>query len=195
MVTVDARKAITEITKEFGFVSNDTRNLAVARAINHTISKAKTQLTREIRSVYDIPLKYINEQISIKKADRLTLTGAIKAKGRPLPLISFRARAVKSGVSVITPKGRKIVPGVFISLMPNGRKGVFVRGKYQSGNIIRRKHRIKATGNDLPIMELKGISIPKAVANKRIVHNLAKSIEQMFPARLKHELTFATTPR
>jgi hypothetical protein len=195
MVRVDARKAITEITKQFGFVSNDTRNVAVARAINHTIAKSKTQLTREIRRIYDIPLKYINEQITVKKADRLTLTGVIRAKGRPLPLIAFRARQTKGGVSVITPKGRKIIPGVFIQNMPTGRAGIFVRGRYQAGNILRRKHRVKPTGNDLPIMELKGVSIPKTLQNKKISETLAKSIEEMFPQRLAHELTYATTFR
>jgi hypothetical protein len=194
MVTVNVKDAVSRITAELGPISNDNRNLAVARAINWTIARSKTQLTREIRKVYDIPLKYINEQISVKKADRLTLTGMIKAKGRPLPLIAFRARQTAKGVSVITPKGRKLIPGVFMSIMPTGKKGVFVRGKYQSGNISRRKHRVKPTGNDLPIMELKGVSIPKTLANKKIVENMTKSMEMLFPQRLAHELEYVSRP-
>lgn len=192
MVTVNVKDAVAKITAEFGPMSKDNRNLAVARAINWTIARSKTQLTREIRKVYDIPLKYINEQISLKKADRLTLTGMIKAKGRPLPLIAFRARQTQKGVSVITPKGRKLIPGVFMSIMPTGKKGVFVRGNYKSGDIARRKKRINPKGNDLPIMELKGVSIPKTLANKKIVENMTKSMEMLFPQRLNHELQYVS---
>lgn len=192
MITVDVREAISKLNAEFGYLSNDRRNLAVARAINHTIAKTKTQVIRQIKSIYDIPNKYINEQLSIKKADRLTLTAMIKAKGRPLPLIAFRARQVGSGVSITTPKGRKIIPGVFISTMPGGRRGVFVRGKYASGQILRRKKRIVKSGPDLPIRPLYGVSIPKAVANKIIIKNIATSMREMFPARLRHELEYVS---
>lgn len=194
MINIDTREAISKLNAEFGYLSNDKRSLAVARAINHTIAKSKTLIVQRIKAIYNIPNKYINQDLSIHKADRLTLRGMVNAKGRPLPLISFRARQVRTGVSVITPTGRKIVPGVFIAVMPNGHVGVYVRGKYGSGRLIRRKGRIRTKGPDLPITELKGVSIPKAMANKVIISNLARSISDMFPDRLKHELERIANP-
>src|SRR6185369_11233997 len=103
MVDIDVRDAIKKLNSEFGYLSNDKRSLAIARAINHTIGKSKTLIVNRIKAIYDIPNKYINQDLSIRKADRLTLRGMVNAKGRPLPLISFRARQVGRGVSVITP--------------------------------------------------------------------------------------------
>lgn len=194
MVDIDVRDAIKTLNAQFGYLSNDKRNLAIARAINHTIGKSQTLIINRIKAIYDIPNKYIKQDLSIVKADRLTLRGLVKAKGRPLPLISFRARQVGRGVSVITPTGRKIIPGVFIASMPNGHTGVYVRGKYASGQIARRRARIRKSGPDLPITELKGISIPKAMANKIIIQNLSKSIADMFPPRLEHELQRIAMP-
>lgn len=194
MIRVDVRDAISKLNSEFGYLSNDKRNLAVARAINHTMAKVKTRIVREIKSVYDIPNKYLNDALSLRKADRLTLTGMVKAKGRPLPLIALRARQVGSGVSVLGLHGRKIIPGVFIALMPGGKRGVFVRGKYSSGRIARRKHRVRQSGNDLPIGELKGVSVPRAMKNKNILRNVSASIQTMFPERLRHELQHISKP-
>lgn len=194
MVEIDVRSAISSMNNAYGHVSKDKRNLAVARAINHTVAKVKTQVSREIRGIYDINAKYVSNALSVKKADRLTLTGMVKAKGRPIPLIAFKARQTATGVSVIGIKGRKIIPGVFISSMPNGHKGVFVRGKYSSGKIARRKKRVRPTGPDLPVTELKGVSLPKAMANKVILKNLSQGINTMFPQRLSHELQRVALP-
>lgn len=193
MVEIDVRDAISKLNGTYGYLSNQKRNLAVARAINHTIAKAKTQVSREIRSIYDINAKYVSQALTITKADSLTLTGMVKAKGRPIPLIAFKARQTATGVSVIGLKGRKIIPGVFISTMPNGHKGVYIRGKYSSGKLSRRKKRINPKGPDLPITELKGVSLPKAMANKIILTNLGKAINTMFPQRLAHELQRVST--
>lgn len=194
MVRVDVRDAISALNKEFGALGKDKRNLAVARAINHTIAKANTQVSREITTKYNIPAKYVKKALSVYKADRLTLTGIIKAKGKPLPLIAFRANQRKDGVSVITPDGRKLIPGVFIATMKSGHKGVFVRGKYSGGNIARRKHRTRQRGNDLGITEMVGVSIPKALSNKIIIKNLSRSINELFPDRLRHEMERLSLP-
>jgi hypothetical protein len=202
MVNVDVREAISKLEKEYGHLGNDKRKLAIARAINHVIAKGKTQVSREIRQTYkNILAKYVNQAIDIKKADRLTLSGRIKASGKPLPLIGFKAQTYgsishnrskfaksNSGVSVQSLKGRKNIPGVFILTMPNGHKGVFVRGKYSGGQITRRKQRVKKSGNDLGITEMVGISLPKAMANKTIIQHVAQSFTTMFPQRFEHEL-------
>lgn len=195
MIQVDAREAIRKLNDQYGYISNDKRKLAVARAINHTMAKAKTQVSREIRNIYTVDARTLNKALSQIKADRLTLTGMIKAKGKPLPLAVFRARQNKKGVSIEIKKGRrKLFPGVFLATMKSGHTDVMVRGKYSQGKIARRHKRIRPTGNDLPITAMAGVSIPSQLSNKIIIQSLNKSINEMFPQRLSHELKRVDMP-
>lgn len=195
MINVDARDAIKKLNSQFGHVSNDKRKLAIARAINHTMAKIKTQSSREIRNIYALDAKTVNEALKHVKADRLTLTGKVIAKGRPIPLAKFRARQTKKGVTLEIKKGRrKFLPGVFIVSLKSGHTGVMFRGKYSGRNMQRRKNRIKPTGPDLPISEMKGVSVPKSLANDIVIKSLTKGINEMFPQRLTHEIKRIAMP-
>lgn len=195
MINVDVREAISKLNHEFGFVSNNDRKLAIARAINHTIAKVKTQVSREIRNIYALDAKTVNQALSQLKADRLTLTGKVISRGKPISLAKFKARQTQKGVTIEVLRGkRKLLPGIFLGNMPSGHIGVMVRGKYANGKIARRHKRIRPTGNDLPITELVGISLPKAMSNNIILKNINKSINEMFPARFEHELKRVAQP-
>lgn len=195
MIKVDVRDAVNKLNQQFGYVSNNGRKLAIARAINHTLAKSKTQISREIRNIYTLDAKTVNAALSQVKADRLTLTGKVKAKGRPIPLAKFSARQTQKGVSVSILRGRrKIIPGVFLQYMPSSHRGVFVRGKYSQGKIVRRHQRVRPTGSDLPVTQLKGISLPKTLTNKTILTSVAKGINTMFPQRIEHEIKRIAIP-
>lgn len=195
MITVDVRDALGKLEGNLGYAKNDARKLAIARAINHTIAKAKTLTSREIRNLYAVDAKTLNQALSQIKADRLTLTGKILARGKPISLAKFRARQTAKGVSIEILRGkRKFIPGVFLVNLKSGHRGVMVRGKYAQGKIARRKVRINKSGNDLPITELVGVSIPKQLANKIILRSVEKGINEMFPQRLSHELKRVSIP-
>lgn len=170
-------------------MSSDRRRLAVARAINHTMAKVKTMSSRQIREVYALDAKTVNSALSQVKADRLTLTGKVVGKGKPIPLYKFKARQTAKGVTVEVKRGkRKIIPGVFLVSLNNGHTGVMFRGKYAGRNMQRRKNRIKPTGPDLPITEMRGVSIPKSLTNDVVTKSLMRGINDMFPKRLEHEI-------
>lgn len=195
MIQVDVRDAIAKLNTNYGYVSNNARKLAIARAINHTIAKAKTLTSREIRNIYAVDASTLGKALSQVKADRLTLTGKIIARGRPISLAKFRARQTAKGVTVEVLRGRrKLIPGVFLRSLPSGHTGVMVRGKYSQGKLARRKQRIRRTGNDLPITEIVGVSIPKQMANKIILQSISKSINTMFPERIDHEIKRVSIP-
>jgi hypothetical protein len=196
MIRVDARDAIAKLQRELGGPTNkDKRNLAVARAINHTIAKSKTQLNRSIRQKYAVNAAAVNRALSLVKADRLTLTGKVVARGKPISLGAFSPRQTKRGTTVEVERGkRKLLPGLFIAVLGTGYKGVMVRGKYAKGVISRRKHRINKSGNDLPITALPGISIPVTLKNNDVLKAITKQMGQDFEQRLKHEFTRATMP-
>lgn len=195
MIQVDVRDAVNKLNHELGYVSQDKKKLAIARAINHTIAKGKTEISRRIRDIYAIDAKTVGQALTQIKADRLTLTGKAVMKGKPLPLHKFRARQTAKGVSLEIKKGkRKLIPGVFLAGMKSGHKGVMFRGHYSGGKMNRRKQRVSKTGNDLPITQMVGVSLPSAMSNKIIIHALNRSMSEMFPKRFEHEIKRVALP-
>lgn len=195
MINVDAREAIRKLNDQFGYVSNDKRRLAIARAINHTMAKIKTMSSREIRQVYELDAKTVNQALTLVKSDRLTLTGKVIGRGKPIPLAKFKVRQLKKGVKVRIKKGQdKFIPGVFITTLNSGHAGVMFRGKYSGRLMQRRKNRIRPTGPDLPISEMRGVSIPKSLANNAVTKSLMRGINDMFPQRLAHEIKRIAMP-
>lgn len=195
MIKVDVRDAIGKLDANLGYAKKDARNLAIARAINHTIAKAKTLTSREIRNLYSVDASTLGKALTQVKADRLTLTGKIIARGRPISLARYKARQTRQGVTVEVLRGkRKLIPGVFLANLKSGYKGVMVRGKHAQGKIVRRKHRVIKSGNDLPITSLAGVSIPKQLANKIILRSIEKGINETFPQRLSHEIKRVSMP-
>lgn len=192
-VHVDVSKAIAELRKQFydpvNPNSNAKFNLAIARAINHTLAKAKTAASRDIRSEYNVKAKELKSALAINKASRKWHEGMLIATGRPLPLIAFGARQTRKGVTVNVMGQRKLVRGAFIATMQSGHRGAFARGKYSGYQFEFRNKRIKKQGNDLAINELTTTSVPKMMQNNAVLTALQKGLEQDFPARLEHEMS------
>lgn len=191
MIEINTKRATDRIKKEFDSLTGDELNKGVGRAINHTIRKARTQSSRAIRQVYAVKHKYIKKALSIRKASRFKQTGKLIASGQPIPLIAFSARQTQKGVSVAIKKGqRKTIRSSFKATMPSGHTGVFARGKYRGGEFQFRKKRIVKTGPDLPITELKTLSIPKQFQQKRVAISVRDKVNEDYPDRLIHELRY-----
>lgn len=192
-IHVDVSKAINDLKAQFydpvNPNSNAKFNLAIARAINHTLAKAKTAASRDIRSEYNVKAKELKSALAINKAKRTWLEGMLIATGKPLPLIAFGARQTRRGVTVDVMGKRERLPSAFIGTMASGHRGVFARGKYQGYKFQWREKRIKKQGNDLAINELTTTSVPKMMQNNAVLTALQKGLEQDFPARLEHEVS------
>lgn len=204
MIEINVEQAVKTMRREFRDLTNDEFSTGVSRAINHTLAKTKTASSKEIRALYAIPAKHVSQALTVRKANRVQMTGFVIAQGRPIPLKVFKPRRAKEGVSVLIKKGsRQIVRGAFIASMGSGHEGVFARGKYGSGGSFNyRRKRIRPAGgyalkngryqpinNDLSISELNTVSVPKAFANNVVLNNLKRHIEEEFPKRMMHELS------
>ena len=203
MVKVSVEEAVQAIRKEFKDLTNDEFKLGVARAINHTLAKVRTASSKEIRQVYNISAKDVRTALSITKASRSNQYGFVIAKGKPIPLKSFKPRQTSQGVSISIKKGnRNLIRSAFLATMKSGHQGVFARGQYGSGTFAFRRKRLKTAGgyslkgnkyqpnnNDLNITEMTTVSVPKSFMNSAVLNNLATKIEQEFPSRMMHELT------
>lgn len=203
MISVSVEQAVKDIRREFKDLTNAEFDIGVSRAINHTLSKARTSAGREIRSVYNIAAKDVNKAFTMKRANKTQLYALLIASGKPLPLRSFKPRQTKEGVSVLIKKGsRQLIKSAFLTTMASGYTGVFARGTYKQGGYNFRHQRITEAGgykrvgnryqpinNDTPINTLTTTSVPLMFSQNTVLNALSKSIEQDFPARMLHELS------
>ena len=189
--------------REFKDLTNQEFNIGVARAINHTLGKAKTASNREIRTMYNVSAKDVNAAMRIKRANRAEMYGLLIAQGKPIPLKKFKPIQTDEGVSVMVKKGqRQTIKSAFLSTMGSGHTGVFARGSYKQGGYVFRHHRITPAGgykqvgnryqpinNDTPINTLTTTSVPLMLSQNIVIKALANKIEQDFPTRMIHELS------
>lgn len=212
--TNDALRALKQLKRN---LSKSEINKAVARAINRSLAKVRTQARREVRQVYNIASKD-TKGINYNRANVRTLTGELYAETKPIPLDAFAPkqetgqrsirvtkrgeqrvrefRRVKknptAGVSIEVLRGqREIVPYAF--MIPGAKARVFARGSYKQGTskgFVQRHQRVNSKGSDTPIKPLITVSVFATVINKKVIKHLEEQARQFYPQRLVHELKF-----
>jgi len=123
-------EAIRNVEAIFKNVKNGAKKV-IARAVNKTGAKAKTETSVEIRKVVNLKAKRVGEALKLKRATFRNLTAVLTISGKPIPLIEFGARKTKrNGVSI---RVRKLKPiekhrTSFIATRRSGSgEGVFIR--------------------------------------------------------------------
>lgn len=119
----------------------------MSRSINKTAKSARVEIARRIAAVIAIKQTAVKKGIVMHKATYRMWRATLDIGRKRIPLIHFKARQLKKGVSYQIEKGkRKKVPEMFIQTMPtSGHRGVF------------RRHTPKV--KRLPIIELLGPSV------------------------------------
>lgn len=118
-ITVD-EAALAEAVSLFEFVGGSMKD-AIRIAINKTAPKVKTLASRAIRDQVRLTASYVRERLTIQKASRANLSGAIGTPSRGLLLSRFSTDANIAGdrTSWIRPP---LVPagGIKIKVKPSG---------------------------------------------------------------------------
>lgn len=208
MILVETKKATNELKAAFRSLSSDNVAVATSRAINHTLAKARTAVSKEIRSVYRIAAGDVKDATRLKNATTVTLTGQILASASPLSLSKFNPvqnkgliqtrnvggkkggfastklkRAAASGVTIEVIKGQKeTLPSAFLKFSGSGKGTVMARGEYSGKNFDWGKAR-------LPISKLNTKSIYWASQNDKVQEPVSVQVSSDYQARLIHELT------
>jgi len=156
---------------------------ASVRALNKAAKSGKTLLGRKIAKDMGVNVGDISRAISVRRATPTSFCVILGASLKRIPLIKFKAKATKRGVSYRAGSKRKKLAGAFIATTPGGHTGVFMRKPGAS--------RRSPEGAELPIGERFGPSIGH-VFLKYSGEAVARAQEQ-FPKDLAHELRFAFT--
>jgi hypothetical protein len=161
--------------------------LVLSRALNRAGISGRAAMTKAISQDTGLQSRFVARDIKLDKASRSHPVVVVTVEGRRLPLIAFGARGPEPsrgrgrGVSYRLPSGRSRVPDAFIATVGiGGHKGVFKR-------IGASRHKsVGAWSKNLPIVELRGPSIPhvfekkfpifRAAAEESLLKNLASEI-------------------
>ena len=117
--------------------------LVVMRSINRVLTGVRTDFVNSVRREYNVKAAAARGNITIHKASKNNISGAVESTGRPIPLVNFAPRPSnvqprrKKAITVEVIRGeRKPLENAFIALMPKKsadqkkqHKGIFRRHK------------------------------------------------------------------
>ena len=221
MIYISAREAILQLESYKSQLSEKQFATAISRAINESILQGRTEARSAVKSIYNIPQRYLNG-INVTKATSVSLSAKLYASAQPIPMDAFapkfetstqslsiskrgqqKQRVFKKaksnpgmGVSIEVIKGkREIIPFAF--LIPGAKPRVFARGEYKSGNgaygFIQRHQRINSSGSDTPIKPLLSVTVHAAVINKTSLDKIQERVNNIFPVALERNLSYLAT--
>ncbi len=195
MIQVGLKTNAGSVALEFSTSARDMRDKATSAALNEMAEQVKVAAARGIRDAgYKVRVRTIKQGLSISRAAPSKLRAAVIARGRPIPLVEFSARQTSRGVSVSVLHGRKTIAGAFIAVMPNGHRGVFVRG--EGARHKKMTTRGKPSWHALEIRELFGPSVPDGMANTQVQEALQAFVAEKFPVLLaRHHKWLASRGR
>lgn len=163
--------------------------LAVARALNKSIVTVRSQAVKEIAKDVGLTQKDVRAVMGTKLATRSDLVASVTVTGARIPLIKFKARETKAGVTYKLPGGRGLAPGAFKATMRSGHEGVFKRKEGST----RRGPAPNYSG--LPIVELHGPSLPRVFSKAAIAKAMRRVAQSVMPKNLAHEVSFLLSKR
>ena len=154
--------------------------VAIARALNHTGDKVKTQMIRALVPQTGLKRKVIVKALKRSGASAGALVYAIKSRGGDISLKFFGARETRKGVTAAPWGKRKLYPAAFIKggRFPN-RVALGMGGQVF----------VRAGKSRMPIQKLKsGVFIPAEMVKGATKEAFERTVASELPKRIEHEL-------
>lgn len=186
MIIVDTKQAIKGLKRLKSDLTEKQQKKAVALAFNDAIVYGRRQLADTVRQSYTVKLSGVNKATRIQRATLNRQFAQMTVKGKPLPLERFNVRQIKRGLSTQVVKGkRNIVRSAFFQKVK--RKRAFARGGYKGKGFKFRNKRVTKIGNDLPINNLLGPSLPGMIGSKAT--DVEKTLAEKIVSKSQVKLT------
>ena len=130
MLKVEAQ-GVNEIVADLNGLNAKSLRAAVS-AMNKAIVTGRTAMQRAIASDTKLPATQIRDAMPLQRANWEQARAAFGAPLKRIPLIYFRARQTRRGVTYDAGTGRSVIPHAFLARMASGHPGVFTRleGRY-----------------------------------------------------------------
>ena len=101
----------------------------ISRGINRTATMSRTEIVNQISANLSLKKKVIRDRLRLEKATYQKWQARITVRTKRIPLMEFKARQNKKGVSYLIEKGqgRKRIDSAFEATMASGHRGIFKR--------------------------------------------------------------------
>lgn len=159
--------------------------MALARAINHTGNKAKTQMVRALTAQTGLKRKVIARALVVSPASAGALTYTIRSRGGNVALKYFGARETAKGVSAAPWNARSVYAHTF---MKAGWWPHRVAKGNWNGQVFERAGSSTNSGIDRFVKVKSGLYIPEEMVKGATAAAFSRTAETDLPDRLAHEL-------
>lgn len=155
--------------------------IAIARALNHTGAKVRTQMIRALVPQTGLKRKTIVKALVRKGASASGLVYVIKSKGGNISLKYFAARETRAGVTAAPWGQRKLYPAAFLKGGRFPKRVALALGG----------HAFARTGTPrTPIKKVKsGLFIPTEMVIGATKDAFERTVASELPKRINHELS------
>jgi len=182
-ITVEKKGEIEDVMKMFEkHLSQKVILSKTAAAINQTMQRAIPKINKAIKAEYNITPKYLKRVAMVKpKAYANFLNAGIYLAYSRLPIVAFKPKQTKTGVSVSIKKGQsKLLRSAFMVTVVGVKKtgevkehqGVFSRGTYN------KKDGFRSGKARLPIVERTTASVYSMGLGKKIAPQVIDFIDR-----------------
>ena len=127
MIAVDIRNDATDVRRVLaGYQRGADRVLL--RTLNRVIPSVRARAARDVAAELGISQSVARRALNIRNATLGRLTADLGADTKRIPLIAFKARQTRAGVTYqIGKAGRKLLPRAFINVGPKAGRAVLKR--------------------------------------------------------------------
>jgi hypothetical protein len=172
--TFNITQDLTDMTRHLRGIEREVIPKASVRTINDVGNKARTQARKNLAKTMGVKQKRIKTALKTIRAKPARPVYEFQGTGKPIALIHFKGKALKSGV-VASPFGKKKkYKAAFITPVPGGHKGIY-----------KRKGRAR-----LPIKEYWGPSVPVGMATDAVGKAWGDSIKVTFAPIMTRNIAF-----
>jgi len=185
VIELNVKDAVKQISRDLDKLGESVRDKAVVMAMNKTIAKGRTEMTRAITAEYRIKATDVRARLKLIRAQRGRLSAELNpfasGRGRSLNLIHF----LESKVTVAQMRKRR-KDGTQKDLRFNIKKSG--GAKTIRGAFIGNKGRtiFQRTGDArLPIKAVSTVGVPQMFNTKRIQKRVIERIEREFPVEFE----------
>lgn len=167
-----------EALKKAQFLLQNCKNgfeTAVSRAINRSLTLARTQASKLVREDYTVKARTVNKTYKLKKASKSNLEGTFLSKGPTLGAHEFKFTP-KSDTTGAKRRAVKLT-------IRKDKEFSVQRGFVHQKRIYQRKGKER-----YPIKTLTGPAVPQMIGSETVMDKLSEQTQEAVEKRLSHEV-------
>ncbi len=194
---VDIHVDSKAVLKDFDRIGRSLREKVIRNSVNEALRFTRVLATRKVREELTLPARDVRAALSARRAYRGGFSAALIVHARRVPLIKYKARMTRRGVTLKVKKRgpRKRIGYAFIATMDSGHTGVFARDLDKPQRRGAKRTSVQSRKSyrpGLPIKELSGSEVIDVLDDPRVLNDLVSRGGRRLQEELRRRLDAET---